>query len=189
MGYSLQFSGELLRCNCLLLLLSNSCHSHVALPLSALHLPPGNLSGVNRNYTNTAIFYFFCLFLTSWKSLWSEIGCHVSHSENRETRIAQCKNQLLLVLTTENLGDFKIKACLNDGGNMNQCFHFASMPLDRWSLIVPGRCIVTPIVATIQPACGSDLANKTMPPKCHHSTWCLIQFCLILFCVPLTISR
>lgn len=35
-GYSLQFSGELLKCNCLLLLLSNSCHFYVALPFSAL---------------------------------------------------------------------------------------------------------------------------------------------------------
>lgn len=35
-GYSLQSSGELLRCNCLLLLLSNSCHFHVALPLPGL---------------------------------------------------------------------------------------------------------------------------------------------------------
>lgn len=35
-GYSLQSSGELLRCNCLLLLLSNSCHFHVALPFPGL---------------------------------------------------------------------------------------------------------------------------------------------------------
>lgn len=35
-GSSLQSSGELLRCNCLLLLLSNSCHFHVALPFPGL---------------------------------------------------------------------------------------------------------------------------------------------------------
>ena len=46
-------------------------------------------------------------------------------------------------------GNFKIKTYLSDGGDMNLCFHFASILLDRWSLnlyIDPDQYIVTPLV-------------------------------------------
>lgn len=42
-------------------------------------------------------------------------------------------------------GSFKIKAYLKDGGDMNQCFVFAPMLLDRY--IHPDRCIITPLVS------------------------------------------
>lgn len=38
-------------------------------------------------------------------------------------------------IDTDVHGNFKIKAYLINGGNMNRCFHFTLMLLDRWSLI------------------------------------------------------
>lgn len=71
-GYSLQFSGELLKCNCLLLLLSKSCHSCCTSFLCPT-LTPGNLFRINRNYMNNAV---LVLFLTLGKSLQSSNTCY-----------------------------------------------------------------------------------------------------------------